>query len=929
MKYFLCLVSCVLMAVAAYSQSHVDSICSMLKGVPVQEKVYLHLDNNCYFKGDTIWYKAYVVRADNNQFTDMSRLLHVELVSPDGMMVERQQIIISNNGFCCGNFELKDSLYSGFYEIRAYTRWMMNFDVTEHPFWQKDRYMFYSLDMARDFFRQYGIVHSRVVPVYERPDETGDYRNRYFQSRPKETIAKEVKDRLNVTFYPEGGHLIAGVSCRVAFEATNSSGEQVNVKGYVEGREISTTHQGRGVFDVKVPEAKKLQAEFIYQGKTYHFDLPPASPIGCSLALEVADNKIKANMVDCNLPDDRTYLALVLHGGVCQQCQPINWDGKGMANLTWDAQELPTGVNDLIVIDNQGNPLADRLFFVNNHDITNNYVEVEGLKDEYAPHSLISLDFHTAADAGTISISVRDHSSESATFDDGNIMTELLLSSELKGFIPHPSYYFESSDDSHQKALDLLMMVQGWRRYDIKDLLSNKPMRYTPEKDITVEGQIYKTIYLNDKDYSADEQWADEFFNSGGIENLSKNDGSSNTSDYDDSEATTSVSPVNPINNNVDEQYLMNYGGLKKEVALESELILGNDVYTVSTETHDGGKFSFHVPPFYGKGILTMSAHKKGMSEKELKNYAIKGRLDEDQYPAFYVKRHLFYPIFAKKYSFYQCHVPWDETMVNEESYEVPDTVHLSSMDKTLKSVEIKGKRRRGRRSIDYTRPLCSYDAVELYNLATDYGLSYGKFISSIFPRQVTMLLLGNLNTPRDLTIKNSINYYLRYLESIYKDSTDAAREKIEIMKIGGYDSMGFREIKLKRLKTIHIFSDFELRNEDIPMVHAQDNSISNDYDVTIDYRSLLNDAVRPTFRDRWMVFPGIYEPDDFYHPDYSNAPPSNEMEDYRRTLYWNPNAQLDKDGYYRARFYNNSNTTKITISIAGITRDGKPITNR
>ena len=306
-----------------------------------------------------------------------------------------------------------------------------------------------------------------------------------------------------------------------------------------------------------------------------------------------------------------------------------------------------------------------------------------------------------------------------------------------------------------------------------------------------------------------------------------------------------------------------------------------------------------------------------------------KGRLDEDQYPAFYVKRHLFYPIFAKKYSFYQCHVPWDETMVNEESYEVPDTAHLSSMDKTLKSVEIKGKRRRGRRSIDYTRPLCSYDAVELYNLATDYGLSYGKFISSIFPRQVTMLLLGNLNTPRDLTIKNSINYYLRYLESIYKDSTDAAREKIEIMKIGGYDSMGFREIKLKRLKTIHIFSDFELRNEDIPMVHAQDNSISNDYDVTIDYRSLLNDAVRPTFRDRWMVFPGIYEPDDFYHPDYSNAPPSNEMEDYRRTLYWNPNAQLDKDGYYRARFYNNSNTTKITISIAGITRDGKPITNR
>ena len=30
----------------------------------VQEKVYVHTDNQCYFVGDTLWYKAYVVRAD-------------------------------------------------------------------------------------------------------------------------------------------------------------------------------------------------------------------------------------------------------------------------------------------------------------------------------------------------------------------------------------------------------------------------------------------------------------------------------------------------------------------------------------------------------------------------------------------------------------------------------------------------------------------------------------------------------------------------------------------------------------------------------------------------------------------------------------------------------------------------------------------------
>ena len=49
----------------------------------VQEKVYIHTDNQCYFVGDTLWYKAYVVRADDLKPTNLSRVLYVELLSPD------------------------------------------------------------------------------------------------------------------------------------------------------------------------------------------------------------------------------------------------------------------------------------------------------------------------------------------------------------------------------------------------------------------------------------------------------------------------------------------------------------------------------------------------------------------------------------------------------------------------------------------------------------------------------------------------------------------------------------------------------------------------------------------------------------------------------------------------------------------------------
>ena len=221
----------ILVSMTAMAQTRLDSIAGVLKDAPVQEKVYLHLDNTCYYKGDTIWYKSYVVRADNLDYTDMSRIVYVELVSPDGLVVERQSLIVSPDGHGDGNFALRDSLYSGYYELRAYTRWMLNFCVTEHPYDRKDREQFYNRQMAHDFFRQFGTIYSRVVPVYERPDSTGDYLQKYIVSRPKTRMEKELKERLSVNFYPEGGHLIAGTRCNVAFEALTEEGEWVDIQG--------------------------------------------------------------------------------------------------------------------------------------------------------------------------------------------------------------------------------------------------------------------------------------------------------------------------------------------------------------------------------------------------------------------------------------------------------------------------------------------------------------------------------------------------------------------------------------------------------------------------------------------------------------------------------------------------------------------------
>jgi hypothetical protein len=131
------------------------------------------------------------------------------------------------------------------------------------------------------------------------------------------------------------------------------------------------------------------------------------------------------------------------------------------------------------------------------------------------------------------------------------------------------------------------------------------------------------------------------------------------------------------------------------------------------------------------------------------------------------------------------------------------------------------------------------------------------------------------------------------------------------------------RDIKLNRQDIIRLYTDFELRNEE-KRVDQQVNAA----DVTLDYILLEGEGKRYTYRDRRLILKGMYEPDDFYHPDYSHKPLPGTVKDYRRTLYWNPNAHLNDDGSFSCLFYNNGKQTRIKVSAVGLTTTGKPIYN-
>ena len=923
------------------AQNSLDDISRRLRDAPVQEKVYLHLDNTSYYKGDTIWYKSYVVRADSLTYSDMSHILYVELLSPDGLVVKREGIIVSPDGYGDGNFVLQDSLYSGYYEIRAYTRWMLNFCVTEHPYGRKDREYFYNSDMAHDFFRQFGTTYSRVFPVYERPDSLGDYSQKYIVSRPKTRIEKEEKERLEVHFYPEGGHLIADTRCAVAFEVLNEEGEHIDIDGMVELSDKSGTlrirpeHQGRGLFYLTVPEGRQAEASFTYHDKTYTFDLPKAERTGCALRIESTPQTTTAHITLQGLPTDRPYGVAVLCRGILKSFQTIT----GSARVTLDQSLLPTGVNDLLVFDETGQLLADRLFFVNHHDYDLNPITVSGLQSDYQPFDSIRLEFQAPPGTGPISISVRDGAYEDLTYDTGNIVTDLLLSSELKGFIAYPDYYFESDDEEHRRALDLLMMVQGWRRYDYKEITSGTPLRYQPEKAITVEGGVYPTANTIDIEPDEVRYWPTGIFGyspsaeeANAFTVVEQERGEEKVEGMDRYQATTPDGLVAQSQNGtiqveqvgtavyvqdattpqsvVDPYFGVNHKGLKKQVTVIGELVFEDDIATIEMQTDEFGQFSFSVPPYYGRAILFLRAYRTDLSEKKQKKRQNNGMLDETAWPDYYVKRDLFFPVFADKYDYYQCHQPAMIEGTNFDDYTLVDTARLSKMDQTLKDIQVKGHRHRGRHAIDYSKPAYVYDTYDLYNMVTDRGLSFGRYDARQFPVQVSMALLGNYNSDRRMQVQARLNDQ-EYRPYVFYRNYDPGPTVAEQFKshIWVFDNM-----KLNRQWEMRLFTDFELRNED---KHVEMQTTVAD--VTLDYMLMPDDTKRYTYRDRRIILDGMYEPDDFYHPDYSQRPLPADLQDHRRTLYWNPNAHPDADGHFTARFYNNGKPSRLKVTTAGI----------
>ena len=435
-RCFVSIVSALLFPMLLKAQK-LDSMMNVYANNYPQEKIYVQFDKQLYSAGETIWFKGYLFTGADPSL--LSKNFYAELSDPSGAIIQRKVYPIAESSVA-GNFDLPAKLTARHLHFRAYTTWMTNFDTTF--FFEKD------------------------IKIYD---------SKLDSSGTVTLIPRQTK----LQFFPEGGDLVAGVESMVAFKCEDQFGFPMDVKGSVQdktGKDILTfnsEHDGMGRFLLTPDTGDSLTAIWLDGHQVEHrTGLPHVKSVGVVIRALPGNQKVLFSVARSSEggPDFKHLVIIAhMHQHLVYKAK-INLEDNFMSGGTIPTGQLPSGVLQLTVFTADMLPLAERVVFVNNH--------------EYAFEPEISFAAKSLARRGknslvidvpdtlksNCSIAITDATADGEFPDEDNMISHLLLTGEIRGYVHDPYYYFAHPADSLTSHLDLVMMTHGWRRFKWESL---------------------------------------------------------------------------------------------------------------------------------------------------------------------------------------------------------------------------------------------------------------------------------------------------------------------------------------------------------------------------------------------------------------------------------------------------------------------------
>ena len=493
--------------VANIEQRHFTNENNENKFIEYSEKIYLTTDRSMYAAGDTVWISAWVLNAATLEPTDKSRMLHVELIRPDGTIL-RHLVLETIDGLTFGQLVLpKNVANDALFRLRAYTRWSLNFDESYRfekniPIVQfRDNVWQGPKISETDRWEWIQLMNGRWAWQWKTGEQSDE-------EEVKTRVPEDMKTpSLDLQFLPESGRWITGLPSRMAFKAVAEDGLGVNIEGEIfndldeKVADFQSMHNGMGSVFL-VPQSGRSYHARLFSGHTV--DLPTPDTTGIVMTIQHANNDTLTLQLyfspDIVQRGEPYYLAVCSRGAHIDAFEVTPLRTRITMQLL--ADDFQTGIARFTLLTKDGIPCNERLVFIDKDD----QIKLQFYSSKESNAINLQLQANDAFGNplhGIFTVSVTDSLYGSHDVHDACLRSQMLLSSDLKGKIENPGWYFQDRDSLRLQALDLVMKTHGWSGYSWKDVEKWEDMIvYEPETDRKVSGKLTNLLNRPAKDIS-------------------------------------------------------------------------------------------------------------------------------------------------------------------------------------------------------------------------------------------------------------------------------------------------------------------------------------------------------------------------------------------------------------------------------------------
>ncbi|MUP44415.1 hypothetical protein E0K83_01475 [Gramella sp. BOM4] len=422
-----------------------------------REALFLHLNKTTLLPEENLWFAAYAYNPQTALPSAKTVNLKLDIFDSSGKFLESQTIFMSNGkGF--GYLELDPQRFQpGEYLIKASTNYMNN------------------LEEDLSYVQAFNILDKNLASQVN------------------------TSKSYDLQLLPEGGHLLMEAINTVGVKLIDDTGRGVS---FIDARildennnvlsNFNSNEYGLGKFSISPLKGKSYRIELTTAtGDKLVQEMPKAEAKGISLSSVQRDDDylvyVRTNEDTRKEIEGKTFYMTINSDGKMSDFEFQFPENEDKVNILLEMDSLYAGVNTLTIFDSQLNPLLERLIF---SDTKLKRSRISSTMQNRGDSLVFKLTSEPKLKNASLSVSVLPGETK-AYNQNHNLLSAIYLKPYTKGVVENAAYYFSDGDPKQIRYdLDLLLLTQGWSRYDWNSTFKPPQKLVDHDAGFKIQGQV-------------------------------------------------------------------------------------------------------------------------------------------------------------------------------------------------------------------------------------------------------------------------------------------------------------------------------------------------------------------------------------------------------------------------------------------------------